>query len=83
MILLVSEFTAIELISAKIRAQSDTYPIEYSDFVLWKALPSNERDPSLEAGSCIGKYFMRTKIDPKSSLIGTGSSLSYKGRLKT
>ena len=77
MIWLGAKLTAREEISAQIMAERDTHPIGYSDFVLlWRALPSNERDLSLFAGPCAGKYFMGTQIDPKSSLTGTGSSFS-------
>ena len=66
------DLTTSKVISAQVRAERDTYPVGYSNLILWKALPSNERD--LLGRSCMGKYFMRTQIDPKSSLTGTGSS---------
>ena len=63
MIWLSPVLTASEAISAQIRAERDTYPTGYSDFVSWRALLSNERNLSLLAGSCMGKNFMRTQID--------------------
>ena len=63
MIWLSPVLTASEAISAQIRAERDTYPTGYYDFVSWRALLSNKRNLSLLAGSCMGKNFMRTQID--------------------
>ena len=47
MIWLSPVLTASEAISAQIRAERDTYPTGYYDFVSWRALLSNERNHAL------------------------------------